>query len=91
MGTSEAGAGGGRGDVVLWVCMTCGREYESEGGGSAGRSKCEKCGGEVFRRFEDAASPDEIQVEFREVTERDMATNDPEGDATPDDVRDLNP
>jgi DNA-directed RNA polymerase subunit RPC12/RpoP len=93
MATSEAGGGGrAEGEVELLVCMTCGREYQFEGGESPPEDlKCEKCGGEVFRRFEDAAVPDEVQAEFREETERDLATSDPEGDATRGDLHDLNP
>lgn len=88
----ERSESGGPERVVLWVCMTCGREYQFEGSESPPADlRCEKCGGEVFRRFEDTAVPDEAQAEFREVTERDMASNDPEGDAMPGDVSDLNP
>lgn len=95
MVSNEAEGGGGSSDpveVVLLVCMSCGREYQFESGEGAPEGlKCEKCGGEVFRRFDDAAVPDEAQAEFREETERDLATNDAEGDATRGDLHDLNP
>lgn len=79
------------GDVVLMVCMKCGREYQFEGSESPPSDmKCEKCGNEVFREFADAASPGEERESFREETERDLATDDPAGDATAGDLQDLN-
>lgn len=78
--------------VTLLVCLTCGREYEREGGEAPPKGlRCEKCGGEVFRQFDDSASPNEAQAEFRSETERDLATNDPAGEAEPGDLNDLNP
>lgn len=78
--------------VTLLVCLTCGREYENEGGEAPPKGlRCEKCGGEVFRQFDDAATPSEAQLEFRAETERDLATNDPAGEAEPGDLNDLNP
>jgi DNA-directed RNA polymerase subunit RPC12/RpoP len=80
------------GDVTLLVCMTCGREYQFEADQPPpDELKCEKCGSEVFRRFDDSTAPDEAGAEFREETERDLATSDPEGDATRGDLHDLNP
>jgi DNA-directed RNA polymerase subunit RPC12/RpoP len=80
------------GEVTLHVCMTCGREYQFEGDeGPASDLSCEKCGGRVFRQFDDAAVAGEARAEFREETERDLATNDPEGEATRSDLHDLNP
>jgi DNA-directed RNA polymerase subunit RPC12/RpoP len=91
-----AGAGGGEGgeretEVVLLVCLTCGREYAFEGGETppAGLA-CEKCGNMVFRTFEDSAELDEARAEFRDETERDLATDDPAGEATRQDLHDLN-
>ena len=79
------------GDVVLMVCVECGREYQYEGGEEPPADlKCEKCGNQVFRRFEDSTAPDEVASDFRDSTERDLNTNDPAGDATKDDLRDLN-
>lgn len=78
-------------DVVLMVCVECGREIEFEGGHRPPDDlECEKCGNQVFRRFEDSSSPDDVQADFRESTERDLATDDPGGDATPGDLHDLN-
>ncbi len=85
--------GGSRdtGDVVLLVCVECGREVQFEGGETPPSDmECEKCGNRVFRRF-DAASPDEARAEFREETERDMDTNDPPTDTEAGDLLDLNP
>jgi hypothetical protein len=78
-------------DVVLMVCIECGTEHTFEaGGGPPDDLVCEKCGGEVFRRFEDTASPGEARQDFEETTARDLDTDDPEGDATPGDLHDLN-
>jgi DNA-directed RNA polymerase subunit RPC12/RpoP len=86
------GEGDGAGEVLVLVCMTCGREYQFERGEEPPTElKCEKCGSEVFRTFEDAAAPSEAQAEFREETERDLDTDDPEGDATRTDLHELNP
>jgi DNA-directed RNA polymerase subunit RPC12/RpoP len=95
MATGEAGGESAEQEsteVVVLVCMTCGREYHFEGGDAPPEDlECEKCGSEVFRRFDDAAVPDEAQADFRESTDRDLATDDPEGDATRGDLHDLNP
>ncbi len=78
-------------DVVVLTCIECGRDYEF-GGDEAppGDLTCEKCGNQVFRRFDASKSPDEVESDFREATERDLATNDPAGDATAGDLHDLN-
>ena len=79
------------GDVVLMVCVECGREYQYEGDEEPPSDlTCEKCGNQVFRRFEDSTAPGEAAADFRDSTERDLDTNDPAGDATTDDLRDLN-
>jgi DNA-directed RNA polymerase subunit RPC12/RpoP len=89
MSTGEAEDSGG---VLVLVCMTCGREYAFDAGADPPADlKCEKCGNEVFRRFDDAAVPDEAQAEFQETTERDLGPDDPEGDVTRADLHDLNP
>ncbi len=80
----------GAADVVLMVCIECGTEHELEDGESPAGLTCEKCGGEVFRRFDDTASPGEAASAFRDATERDLDTDDPAGDATPGDLHDLN-
>lgn len=89
MANSEAG---GSGEVLVLVCMKCGREYQYESGEDPPTDlTCEKCGNEVFRRFDDAAAPGEAQQDFRDDTERDLDTDDPEGDATRTDLHELNP
>jgi DNA-directed RNA polymerase subunit RPC12/RpoP len=89
---SMSGEAESSGDVLLLVCMTCGREYQFESGEEPPEDlKCEKCGSEVFRTFEDAAVLDEARAEFRDETERDLAPDDPEGEATRGDLHDLNP
>lgn len=87
MAENEAGSAS---EVVLMVCIECGKEYEVQDGDGAADLVCEKCGGTVFRRFQDTAAPDDVEQDFRETTERDLDTDDPEGDATPGDLRDLN-
>ena len=79
----------GNGDVVLMVCIECGKEYEVEDDRIDGLV-CEKCGGVVFRRFQDTADPADVESDFRERTERDLDTDDPEGAAAPGDLYDLN-
>lgn len=84
----QASAAGG---VVLLVCIECGREYGFEGEDELpDELKCEKCGNGVFRRFDDTGSPDDVQADFRESTERDLAPNDAEGETTAGDLYDLN-
>lgn len=78
-------------DVVLLVCIECGRELQFEGGEDRPSDlKCEKCGNEVFRRFDDSSNPGEAGVEFRESTERDVNTDDTAEDTTRQDLLDLN-
>lgn len=87
----DEGQGAGATDVVLMVCIECGTEYEFDADdGPPTDLVCEKCGNEVFRRFEDTASPDEVEAEFRSTTERDLDPDDPGGDATAGDLHDLN-
>lgn len=78
-------------EVVLLVCVACGREVQFEGGEEPPSDlTCEKCGGEVFRRFDDTAQPDEVQAEFEDATERDTATDQPASDTERGDLLDLN-
>lgn len=79
------------GDVVLLVCLKCGREVQFEGADEPAEDmKCEKCGNEVFRRFDATGAPDESQEDFRDSTERDTATDDTAEDTTEQDLLDLN-
>lgn len=83
--------GAGATEVVLLTCIECGKEYTFEGDETPPADLvCEKCGNAVFRRFEDTASPGEARQDFEDTTERDLDTDDPEGDATPGDLHDLN-
>lgn len=78
-------------EVVLLVCVKCGREVQLEGGERPPSDLvCEKCGGEVFRRFEDGTSPSEARADYEDDTDRDTSTNDPAGDTTRQDLLDLN-
>lgn len=75
--------------VLVQVCMRCGKEYTFDDGPPE-ELTCEKCGNGVFRSFFAPLRDDEAESEFRETTERDLATDDAEGDATRGDVLDLN-
>ena len=78
-------------DVIVLVCIECGRKYHFEGESQVPEElTCEKCGNEVFRRFQDSTQPGEAEEEFEDRTARDLDTDDPEGDAAPGDLRDLN-
>ena len=78
-------------EVVLLVCVECGREVQLESGDSPPADlTCEKCGNQVFRRFDDAAVPDEVQADYREATERDLDTDDTATDTERGDLLDLN-
>jgi len=75
--------------VLTLVCLQCGKEvFFSDDAPPEGMS-CEKCGGSVFREFF-TAEGDEAADDFRDVTERDLDTDDPEGDTLPGDLIDLN-
>ncbi len=89
---AESGRGGEeRNDVLVMTCLECGRDYEFVDGESPPPDlTCEKCGNQVFRRFDASRAPDEVQEDFEDMTERDLATDDPGGDATPGDLHDLN-
>ena len=79
------------GDVVLLVCVECGREVQFEGGDDLpSELTCEKCGNQVFRRFDASANPDAVEQDFRDSTERDTDTTDPAGDAESGDLLNLN-
>jgi hypothetical protein len=75
--------------VLTLVCLKCGKEvFFDEGSPPAGLT-CEKCGGSVFRDFF-SSEGDEASDDFRETTERDLDTDDAEGDTLPGDLIDLN-
>ncbi|MEJ2187741.1 MAG: hypothetical protein P8Z36_17770 [Gemmatimonadota bacterium] len=74
--------------VLVAVCEECGREYFFQEAVPEDLA-CERCGNQVFRTFEADTVPDEVEDEFREETERDLAPDDPEGDVVDGDIRDL--
>jgi hypothetical protein len=78
---------GADGRVTTLVCELCGKDYSFEDEVPAGL-KCEKCGGTVFRTFQEALG--EAADDFRDSTERDLDPDDPEGDTLPGDILDLN-
>ena len=85
------GRGEGPTEVVLLVCVTCGTEHQLESGETPPDDlSCEKCGGEVFRRFQDAESPDEVRADHAEATGRDLDPDDPPTDTERGDILDLN-
>lgn len=76
-------------EVLTLVCEKCGKDYFFEDEAPPEDMTCEKCGNTVFRAF-DSAVGDEASDDFRDSTERDLHPDDPEGDALPGDVMDLN-
>jgi DNA-directed RNA polymerase subunit RPC12/RpoP len=95
----QGGGAGGREDlrvsatagVMMLVCLECGKEYAFEGADEPPADlTCEKCGNVVFRRFDATATPDDVQADFAETTDRETATSDPPGDVTAGDLYDLN-
>ena len=75
--------------VTTLVCELCGKDYSFEDEPAPEGQKCEKCGGTVFRTFQDSVG-DEAADDFRDSTERDLDPDDPEGDTLPGDILDLN-
>ena len=75
--------------IQTLVCFTCGMEYYFGAEGPTGPLECEKCGGTVFRPFV-SAEGDEVVDDFRASTDRALNTDDPEGEALPGDILDLN-
>jgi predicted nucleic-acid-binding Zn-ribbon protein len=89
-GEEMAGGTSGPGEGVLTlVCLKCGKEYFFTDQTPPGGMTCEKCGSSVFREFF-SAEGDEATEDFRDETERDLRTDDPEGDTLPGDLIDLN-
>jgi DNA-directed RNA polymerase subunit RPC12/RpoP len=75
--------------VLTLVCEKCGKDYFFDDEPPPADLACEKCGNRVFRSFH-ASVGDEAADDFRDVTERDLRPDDPEGDTMPGDVLDLN-
>jgi DNA-directed RNA polymerase subunit RPC12/RpoP len=80
----------GSGEVLVQVCMECGKEYMFENEESPDDLKCDKCGNGVFRSFYANSRADEASDDFRETTERDVLTTDSASDVTRGDLHDLN-
>lgn len=76
-------------EVLTLVCETCGKDYFFEDEAPPADMKCEKCGGTVFRAFQESVGS-EAADDFRDSTERDLDPDDAEGDALPGDLLDLN-
>ena len=79
----------GESGILVQICVECGREYTFEDEPPPDDLTCEKCGGTVFRSYYEADEPSEASVDFAETTDRDMDTDDPEGDTTSGDLVDL--
>ena len=76
--------------VLVQVCVECGHHYFFEESQPPSDLKCERCGNMVFRSFFDVTSDDEVEADFREVTERDVTTEEPATDVARGDLYDLN-
>ncbi len=75
--------------VLVQVCVECGKEYTFDADPPPEDLTCEKCGNSVFRSFYDTSDPDDVDEDYRDSTERDLSPDDPAGDATEGDLRDL--
>jgi hypothetical protein len=80
---------GSREDVLTLICEMCGKDYFFTDSEPPPQMTCEKCGGGVFRAFDDSVG-DEVVDDFRDSTELDLRPDDAEGDVLPGDVMDLN-
>jgi DNA-directed RNA polymerase subunit RPC12/RpoP len=76
--------------VLVQICLECGKEYTFDDDPPPENLTCEKCGGKVFRSYYEPIGEDEANQDFRDTTERDMATSDAEGETTAGDLVDLN-
>ncbi len=76
------------GDVLVQVCIECGREYTFEEE-PPDDLVCDRCGNTVFRSFHSSDGMDEVERDFDESTARDLRPDDPEGDVTRGDLHDL--
>ncbi len=83
--------GGDDDGVLTAVCLTCGKEYYFGDEQPPSDLTCDKCGNTVFRSFFSHETEDEAEADFRDSTERDLHTDDPEGATMPGDILDLDP
>lgn len=87
---NDEGRQGDPGRIQIRVCLACGADYPVAEDEASADLTCERCGGTVFRNFRDPRKAGEASAEYAEVTGRDLDTDDPAGDATEGDLRDLN-
>ena len=76
--------------VLVQVCVECGQQYFFEETQPPPDLKCERCGNMVFRSFFEVTSGDEVEADFRDVTQRDVTPQDPATDVARGDLYDLN-
>ncbi|HJQ22238.1 MAG TPA: hypothetical protein VJ867_18010 [Gemmatimonadaceae bacterium] len=74
--------------LITLVCLTCGNEHHYDQAAPSS-SRCEKCGGTVFRQFATPTEPDEASIAQLEEQARSIALDDDSPQTTRDDVRDL--
>jgi predicted nucleic acid-binding Zn-ribbon protein len=79
----------GADEVLVQVCLKCGKQYSFDEGEPPADLACEKCGSDVFRSFYADTAADEAAEDFRDSTERDTLTTDPATDVTRGDLHDL--
>jgi hypothetical protein len=76
--------------LLVQVCLECGREYYFDEQPPPEHLQCERCGNSVFRSFHAERTLDDVQQDFVDTTDRDVATDDPATDVTLGDLQDLN-
>jgi DNA-directed RNA polymerase subunit RPC12/RpoP len=76
------------GPLTTLVCVTCGAELFLDDN-QAGRPRCPKCQGTVFRAYTTPVEPDEVTISHLEQEARSIQYGDPSPGTTPDDVREL--
>lgn len=79
----------GADEVLVQVCMECGKEYMFDNQDVPDDLTCDKCGNGVFRSFFASEREGEAAEDFRESTERDLLTTDASTDVTRGDLHDL--
>jgi DNA-directed RNA polymerase subunit RPC12/RpoP len=77
-------------NVLVQVCIECGKEYFFTNEQPPKDQRCDKCGNTVFRSFYADTQPDDVAQDYADATDRDVATDDPATDVTRGDLHDLN-
>ncbi len=77
------------GELLVLICLECGKEFMFEDEAPPADLSCDKCGNAVFRPFAVSPGRDDVEDEFRASTERDLTPEEGPGDVTPGDVSDL--